>query len=199
MTRTSYRRPAVLLLVLAALAAAAPASAHTVLRSSTPSDGASLPAPPADVQLVFDESVVTLGTEVAVSGPAGPLTLDPLAVDGATVTQPLPADLPAGPYEVRWRATSADGHPVSGELGFSANAASPVPVTEPTTEPAPAATTEPSPTSTGTATPAATVSGDGETGLSTAAGVALAVGALAAVGGGVAALVSKGRRPTSQD
>jgi methionine-rich copper-binding protein CopC len=171
-------------LLLAALTAtvatAAPAYAHNVLRSSAPADGASLPAPPADVALVFDRSVASLGTDVAVSGPAGPLTLEPVVVDGATVTQPLPAELPAGAYEIQWRATSADGHPLSGEIGFVAESGA-------------------NPSSTGAATPVTSVSGGGGSDLSTAARVALAAGALAALAGGVVALLSKGRRSTTQD
>ncbi|HZI98915.1 MAG TPA: copper resistance CopC family protein, partial [Actinomycetales bacterium] len=80
-----------LLVLGVGLLGAVPASAHNVLRSSTPADGAVVATPPADVQLTFDQSVVTLGTEVAVTGPAGALTLDAPEVDGDTVTQPLPA------------------------------------------------------------------------------------------------------------
>jgi hypothetical protein len=40
-------------------------------------------------------------------------------VDGATVVQPLTADLPAGGYTVDWRVTSADGHPLSDRFAFT--------------------------------------------------------------------------------
>ena len=186
--------------LVAAVVGAAPALAHNVLRSSTPAGGAVLPTPPADVRLEFDQSVVTLGTEVAVTGPPRALTLEPVVVDGATVRQPLPAGLPAGAYTVQWRATSSDGHPVSGEFAFTAEAASPAPDVTSTPEPttsAPSATipdetpTEPAPQP----SPAAE---DGS-GLPAGAWVAIGVGALAALGGGAAALASKGRGPTRQD
>lgn len=197
---TQTRRPAVALLLLAALlaavASALPAVAHTVLRSSVPADGAVVPTPPQRVELRFDGSVVTLGTEVAVDGPAGPLGLDPVVVEGATVTQPLPQDLPAGTYTVAWRATSADGHPVSGELTFSADAPSssqsptaqqsaPAP---PSTQPDPSPQPEPSSTD---AVVGASPPGGG--GLPTVAWVVLGGGAVAALGGATVAL--KGRRP----
>lgn len=199
--RPILHRTTVFALLLAALGAAlagslagaAPAAAHNVLRSSSPTDGAVLPTPPPDVQLVFDESVIALGTEVAVDGPAGDVSLAPVVVDGSTVTQPLPADLPAGAYTVQWRATSSDGHPVSGKLAFTADAASPAPAVPSTPSP-----TTPSETSAEPAPAPSPAAADGS-GLSAGAWVAIGVGALAALGGGAAVLASKGRGPTRQD
>lgn len=205
---TQTRRPAVALLLLAALlaavASALPAVAHTVLRSSVPADGAVVPIPPQRVELRFDGSVVTLGTEVAVGGPAGPLGLEPVVVEGATVTQPLPQDLPAGTYTVAWRATSADGHPVSGELTFSADApsASQPPTAQesapapPSTQPDPLPQPDPSPQPEPSSTDAVVgASPPGGGGLPTVAWVVLGGGAVAALGGATVAL--KGRRPPS--
>ena len=53
-----------------------------------------------------------LGTEIAVTGPDA-------VDDGGVVTMPLPADLAAGAYTVDWRATSGDGHPISGSFAFT--------------------------------------------------------------------------------
>ncbi len=124
----------------------APAQAHNVLRSSDPKDGASVPAP-AQVTLTFDQSVQTLGTAVQIEGPKGALELAAPTVDGQTVVQPMPERLATGAYTVLWRATSADGHPIDGNLTFTATAATRPP--DPTSPPdAPAPTTSQAPTST---------------------------------------------------
>ena len=49
-------------------------------------------------------------------------TPDP-TVDGRTVTLPIPAGLPEGPYVLTWRVVSSDGHPVSGALSFGVGTA----------------------------------------------------------------------------
>lgn len=183
----------VVVVAVVVLAGAAPVAAHNVLRSSTPADGAVLATPPADVRLVFDQSVVTLGTEVAVTGPDGPLALEPPAVDGETVTQSLPAGLPAGDYNVAWRATSADGHPVSGDFTFTAEA------TEPSAEPtAPPSALPTEPTSdpvTPTSSPTGPLAGeeDEDDGTSGSAVAAVAAVIVVVITGGVA--VTRRRRP----
>ena len=53
-------------------------------------------------------------------------TPDP-TVDGDTVTWPMPADLPDGPYLVTWRVVSSDGHPISGASSFGVGTAAAVP------------------------------------------------------------------------
>lgn len=169
----------------AILAASAPAMAHNVLRSSDPADGAALSTPPDDVRLDFDRSVLTIGTKVAVTGPKGALALAPLIVDGSTVTQPLDAELPAGSYTVQWRATSADGHPVSGKVSFtvSAPAATPTPTPAVSTPTASASTQAPAP------------SVDEGAGLGGGGTLAIAGAAAIALVGAIAALVAKARRP----
>lgn len=116
-------RAVVLLLGVAAmlLVGAPAASAHNVLVFTDPADGAVLAAPPQQVRLVFNQPATALGSEVEVRGPDGSVVSegDPQLVD-AEVTQPLAAGLPAGSYTVLWRVTSADGHPISGELAFEA-------------------------------------------------------------------------------
>lgn len=134
--RTGSALLAALLLLLAV--AAPPAAAHTDLASTTPADGERLAEPPAEVTLVFTAEVLELGAAVAVTGPAGLLDAGPPVVDGASVTAALPAGLPGGDYEVAWRVTAADGHPISGTFTFSV-AAAPAPTTSETTA-APATT-----------------------------------------------------------
>ncbi|WP_019135512.1 copper resistance CopC family protein, partial [Cellulomonas massiliensis] len=109
-------------LVPAALAALAlPAQAHDTLLDSDPADGTVVATAPEQVTLTFNEAVLELGTSVAVTGPDGERVDEGEAsVTDAVVTQALRADRPAGEYTVLWRATSSDGHPITGELAFRA-------------------------------------------------------------------------------
>jgi methionine-rich copper-binding protein CopC len=96
------------------------AQAHDDLVASSPEAGARLDAPPAEVELQFSGTIQELGTEVVVTAPDGTAVADgPLLIDGTTVVQALTADLPPGGYTVAWRATSADGHPLSGDVTFT--------------------------------------------------------------------------------
>jgi len=144
---TAARRPAravaeVLATVLSAvavtlIATAVPASAHDVLRSTNPADGAVVDRLPDRVVLTFDEPALAIGTEVVVTGPAGPVSDGPPQLVDAEVRQPVRAG-PAGRYTVLWRVTSADGHPVSGTFAFTTqqgSAASPTATPATTTAP----------------------------------------------------------------
>jgi LPXTG-motif cell wall-anchored protein len=97
------------------------ASAHDVLVGTGPEDGATVPHAPASVSLEFGQAPQALGTEVVVTGPDGAVVSqgEP-RLDGATATQPLAGELAAGAYTVEWRATSGDGHPISGSFAFTA-------------------------------------------------------------------------------
>ena len=162
-TTTARRRSArtvavvvatVLTAVLAAtavtlIATAVPASAHDVLRSTNPADGAVVDRLPDMVVLTFDEPALAIGTEVVVTGPAGPVSDGQPQLVDAEVRQPVRAG-PAGRYTVLWRVTSADGHPVSGTFAFTTqqgSAASPTATpgttTAPSTSPSSASTTAP--------------------------------------------------------
>lgn len=114
------------LLALAGLVlGAAPASAHAELVSSTPKDGASVATLPATVELTFSEAVGSVGAYVAVTDPAGDEVGvgEPDVVDG-TVTLKTTGAGPAGDYTLAYRVVSADGHPVSGDVGFTVETAS---------------------------------------------------------------------------
>jgi len=98
---------------------ARPASAHAMVTTTTPADGARLEAAPEAVTLTFDEAV-SLG-----AGYARVLDADGERVDtGAAevrdgvVTVPLRSGLPDAGYVVTWRVVSADSHPVSGAFSF---------------------------------------------------------------------------------
>lgn len=103
-------------------ALSAPASAHTVLVSSSPADGAELAAPPSEIVLTFESRVRPPFSKVDVTGPSGESarTADPPAAsdEDRVLRAPLRPELPPGRYEVRWSVVSADGHRKEGRLGF---------------------------------------------------------------------------------
>lgn len=103
---------------LIAALAAAPARAHSELRRSSPAHGAVLAAPPATVELFFNERVQL--TALRLRGPDGrdiPLPDRHRIREAQEESLRLP---PLGPGEHRleWRAISADGHPVGGTIVF---------------------------------------------------------------------------------
>jgi hypothetical protein len=152
--RTVFRRRArALATALAAttllLGAPVPAHAHEVLVGTSPADGSVATVVPARVTLTFNEPVLAVGTLVIVNGPTGPAQSGKPSLAGKTVTQRLRPGSPAGRYAVVWRATSADGHPVSGTFSFTATSPSPVLPTPATTT-----ATQTTPTTSAVATPA---------------------------------------------
>jgi methionine-rich copper-binding protein CopC len=122
-------RPTVLRRLIAVAVAAAAlllgptagaAWAHDSLESSAPADGATIATAPAALTLDFEEAPQALGAQVSVTGPDGASVTDgDPTLSGATVTQQLADDLPAGAYVVDWQVASDDGHPVSGSFGFT--------------------------------------------------------------------------------
>jgi copper transport protein len=114
--------------VLAALAAGAGlllwapgASAHALLASSEPADGATVPEAPERVILEFTEAPDPGLTDFQVLDPSGaavstePGTVGP---QPTTVTMPV-GDLPEGVYTVTWRVVSrVDGHTTAGAFAF---------------------------------------------------------------------------------
>lgn len=102
--------------------AAGPAAAHDVLVSTTPANGATLAQTPSQIVLTFTDPALSIGTQMIVTGPAGPVTVPKARLVDNTVVQDLPGSSPAGHYTVLWRVTSADGHPVSGQISFTSHA-----------------------------------------------------------------------------
>ncbi|EOD63424.1 copper resistance CopC family protein, partial [Amycolatopsis vancoresmycina] len=111
----------------AALLCAPAADAHSVLVSSSPSADASLASGPAEAVLEFNEPVENRFTELSVLGPDGASHWEagPASVVDARVSAPLRPLGPAGGYTIRYRVTSADGHPVSGTVPFRLTVAGP--------------------------------------------------------------------------
>lgn len=120
------RLSALLVLVVAALlAAASPAMAHTALESSDPSEGASLPSAPKQVQLKFADAVTLPADPIQVTGPGGATwTMGKATVAGSVVTAEVEVTGPAGAYVLSWKAIAEDGDEAKGEVHFSVQAGS---------------------------------------------------------------------------
>lgn len=184
-------------LVLVGLGAGA-AQAHNTLRSTDPADGSTVTVVPAALTLTFDQPATAIGTEIVVLAPDGRTVSvgEPVLVD-ANVSQAIEGELPAGTYSVQWRVTSADGHPLSGELTFTAAEATAIGV-EPTVEPEPRMTAnaepeeaEPSPDVTATDVLDGPVTAEPEKSSSTPLVIAVVAALLAA---GVVAVALRQRR-----
>lgn len=137
---------AALLAALVALLLLGPvgtASAHDQLTGSEPADGETVDEAPDEVVLTFSGEIAELGAQVVVADPDGATVSegDPEVV-GTEVTQALVPDLPAGDYEVTWRVTSEDGHPISGTFGFTVAEGAGSPAEETTGEASAAETTQ---------------------------------------------------------
>jgi len=132
---------AILLAGLGLFGPISPATAHTDVVSTSPSDGSDVNASQESISLTFAEPPLADGAAIVVMDSTGTILDSPApALDGATISIPWPADLMPGKATVQWRATGQDGHVLSGEFVFNYTAAaeggmapsgSPVP-TEPT-------------------------------------------------------------------
>ena len=116
----TFLRPLLGAAMLAALLGS-PVAAHSVLTEADPAAGATLAAVPA-VTLTFGESVgldfasLTLEAQDGSKIELGDLQA---AKDGHALVAPVPDDLAAGTYTVRWSVLSRDGHPVQGDYTFT--------------------------------------------------------------------------------
>ncbi|MEV8271989.1 copper resistance CopC family protein [Microbacterium sp. NPDC077184] len=108
------------------LAPAAPAAAHDQLTGSDPAAGERLDSAPAALTLEYSAEVMELGAMVIVADATrDDWVQEEPVVDGTTVSVPLPAGMPTGGYEIRWRVVSSDGHPISGVIPFTVGDAEP--------------------------------------------------------------------------
>ena len=106
------------------------ASAHNILISSSPAEGAQLAVAPGEITLSFDQPVQTYEPVVTVTGPAltpgGAATRweagDITILDGNVTAKVNPLG-PAGQYIIGYRIISNDGHPVTGDVRFTLTAA----------------------------------------------------------------------------
>ena len=131
---------------IAALAVAAPASAHDTIVSSTPAADSQLTTAPTEVVLTFSNNLISLdensGTAMTVADESGEdwVAGEP-TITADSVTVPLAEGMPNGAYTVTWQVVSSDGHPTSGEYAFSL--AAPEASAEPSATPTETATEQP--------------------------------------------------------
>src|SRR5581483_5301867 len=89
------------------------AFAHASLQKESPAFRQRLAAPPRQVVLRFDQSVSVLPGSIEVLTLKGRNLAGPAHAITRGLAAPL-RQLPDGPYTVRWKAVSNDGHVVSG-------------------------------------------------------------------------------------
>jgi copper transport protein len=99
------------------------AAAHAYLVRTVPAPSVVLEAPPAGIQLTYDEAVEPRLAIISVTDTdghqetTGPVRRSPANPD--TLVVPLRAHLPEGWYLIYWRAISVDGHPVQGAFTYA--------------------------------------------------------------------------------
>lgn len=108
--------------VLAFAMPAPPAAAHTDLVGSDPAADSALREAPDQVTLRFNEPMEPRLAKVALTTPGRDAA--ELPVTGGSEPSILVADIPGegtagGAWEIAYRVTSADGHPVQGTLSFT--------------------------------------------------------------------------------
>ena len=130
-------------LVAGGLVQAGAAWAHAARISGDPADNAELTQSPARVSATFNEPMQSEFAAMTVVGPDGSLWADGTpAVDGAVISVGVRAGAPAGTYTVNYRATSADGHVVTGSWSYRVTTS---PTVAPTATSTAVAAPEPSP------------------------------------------------------
>ncbi|HTC14276.1 MAG TPA: copper resistance CopC family protein [Steroidobacteraceae bacterium] len=111
-------KPPRLLLTMVLSATATLAAAHAHLEEASPANGAVLHAAPRELVLRFTEPAQLTALTLARTGDT-PVPLAPLpSAPQQRIVVALPALAP-GSYQVSYRALSADGHIVPGQLRFT--------------------------------------------------------------------------------
>lgn len=124
MRRAALTIGACVLALFATFAFAPVASAHSALVGSDPADGASVAVGPPTVTLTFNEPLQESFPALTVVGPDRNYWQEgEPTVTGRTISTSLRELGPAGEYLINYRVTSADGHPVEGQLRFTLTAA----------------------------------------------------------------------------
>jgi methionine-rich copper-binding protein CopC len=131
-------------LLAVALTYAGPSFAHATRVASDPTENAELAQTPARVSATFNEAMQAQFAAMTVIGPdSAQWSQGQPSVDGAVISIGVREGGPAGVYTVNYRATSADGHVVSGKWSYRVTAAGPgtassVPAQSPVVTPPPA-------------------------------------------------------------
>lgn len=119
------------LVLLTGSAAGARPGAHALPVTTTPPNGATLQAPPTEIQITYSEVPDLANSLIQVLDTSGKLwaSAHPERVPGqpaASVRIPIPGTLPKGAYTVNWKTISTvDGHLASGSFSFGVGEAPP--------------------------------------------------------------------------
>ena len=105
----------VLGLALAMAVSAAPALAHSTVKSTAPVSGSILPASPSEVTITFNEPA-RMTSIVVVEAGKPERKLEFMPGGSATVFMVHNPNLATGRNEIKWTALSKDGHPISGSI-----------------------------------------------------------------------------------
>jgi methionine-rich copper-binding protein CopC len=110
--------------LIGAVIFASPASAHAELLSTIPTTAGHVGSAPSAVVLNFSEPPQVRYSTIHITGPDGQRRdSGPARVVKNAVTESLGGSRPPGKYVVDWRVISGDGHPVAGQVVFTASAA----------------------------------------------------------------------------
>ena len=98
-------------------------SAHARLVAADPANGSMLTAAPDHVELVFSETVGKPAAIVVLDQAGNEIEGGDLEVVDVTMTRTYdPSSFAPGVYTISYQVTSADGHPITGELTFMVHA-----------------------------------------------------------------------------
>ncbi|MDB5370053.1 MAG: copper resistance protein CopC [Roseomonas sp.] len=123
LSRFAFIRYGILAAALATLVPGA-ASAHAMLHTSDPVDGATLNASPRALNLAFTEDCrVTTLRLLDESGRERQVRREGGRAASSKATATVAEALPAGAYRLEWRAMGDDGHVMGGTVRFAVNAA----------------------------------------------------------------------------
>ena len=118
-------RRALVVVCLLALAAPAAALAHASIRGEWPAYRERLNYSPRHIIIRFDQSVEVLPAAIRVLDSRGRDLAGPAHAITRGLEAPVPV-LPRGPYTVRWKALSTDGHIVNGVYTFGVHVRAPL-------------------------------------------------------------------------
>jgi methionine-rich copper-binding protein CopC len=125
MMRKNVKLSAALLLALSSAFVSAPAFAHSALISSNPEQGSVIEVIPTDFALTFNEELISIEgqsvNKLSLSDASGVnYSLSETNIAGQVLSASVTAgQYPAGEYLLTYRAVSADGHPITGEIAFT--------------------------------------------------------------------------------
>lgn len=109
---------------------------HADVVSTSPTADSEIDVAPATISISFSEPVLEVGAAIVLADSSGSeIGVGEVTFEGATMSVSSPPDLAPGEYIVTWRASSNDGHVMTGEFGFTFNGtvvvASPVEIASP--------------------------------------------------------------------